>query len=141
MCQADAGGGEAVKELLERFCELAPKEWNPRSLLDSPHSLVWIDALDPIEDESDAVPFLLDSDRASAEAIIFLWDYLDSLLEIPVRWGEPPAMNDGSMVYSLEVTRLVDVFIEDAVGYVARTRIEALVRACVAYWESQEVKP
>lgn len=112
-------------DLLKRFVELAPKEWGVYQ--DDDH---WVNFCQILSDyaasekEDWEIGFLLTDDRASAEAIIFLWDYLgESYL---LRWFDGKGW----------VCSLAPQSAPDNRG--CPTRIEALVRACVAYWRNND---
>lgn len=144
-----------MSDLLKRFVELAPKEL---------FCVVKDDLYSGFEDKWCIVaktgeydrtfpepnPYVrsmrldLTDDRASAEAIIFLWDYLEGegwscYLESPdVLDREKDVYVFGGGKYEPipdkeKATRFVPMWAE-----CGATRIEALVRACVAYWEAKQ---
>lgn len=109
------------KELLERFVELAPTEWKVTLFEVAKPNAVFHNIRN---DADDGVLYLdLSHDRASAEAAFFLWDYLIGL-------GINPRLNPDRGFWSCWIERPLWQF------KAQNTRIEALVRACVTYWES-----
>lgn len=121
-----------MKDLLKEFVELAPKEWGAEFCESKTDGLQWV-KLSAISGstyrEQSDIRFRIDDDRASSEAIIFLWDYLN-----PADFGY--CGNRPESIWSV-VTNAESSTDPCPVSF-GSTRIEALVRACVAYWRSKK---
>lgn len=123
------------KKLLEEFVALAPKGWKVR-VFDAPleHAGGQSGDIGFMPERADLLIRIHD-DRASAEAIVFLWDYLTEMLgTIGVSNGWPEDMGG-----PYHIGWDYDPMGCNA-GCGGKTRIEALVRACVSLWKSKEQK-
>lgn len=116
-------------ELLAEFCRLAPKEWGCRIFTaDLPNCEVMDGDLGFMPEKS-ALLVRLSDDRASAEALIYLLDWLECELEdgrLWQDWGEP-----GPDRYKFQA---------ESGTWNGKTRIEAVLRACVAVLQEREGK-
>ena len=115
-----------MKELLEKFVKLAPKEWGVTMFEVAKANAVFHRVRNAADD---GVLYLdLDSDRESTESLVFLLDHLEDsgYGGALIHW---PA-GDTKYCYSAD-----DVLLSETPG---KARIEAVVRACVALWEVKE---
>lgn len=122
-------------QILKKFCRLAPKEWEARihpQGLGPLYPTPWVVLHGKPFGGGCERTIVLSSDEVSAQSITFLWDHLCEL-------KGTVSLNNGWQV-------LVDHpwwvgWDHDAMGSnggaFGRTRIEALVRACLAVWGSK----
>ena len=134
-----------MKELLEEFARLSPKEWGAGQVSDTVCFLHGVGTTD----------LDLASDRDSSDAIIFLWDWLESKGMDPLlRGGEGKricvigksaygagfTVYEGDEAYSVsgEYLGKAKEWPEDRGCFEGSTRIEALSRACIAVLKEME---
>lgn len=120
------GASVSQHGLLRRFTKLAPAEWRVKLAKgEDGERFLWLSI-----PRFGYTPIEVQSDLHSAEAIVFLWDYLCGTpgmdeCDVEIRTGD----NQGwYCAFTFDGVPGVD--------YWGATRIEAVLRACISYWES-----
>lgn len=128
-----------MNALLEKFWNLCPAEWMSvcSSFNEGNKNHFPCIRLDPPVTKVIMHPIYIrpECDMASAEAIVFLWDWLRAKeLEVTLL----QSYGDGEWICLCQHPFAQTMQHRTAAREEGKTRIEALVRACVAVWRQNE---
>lgn len=135
----------SLSTLLARFTELAPAEWEAY-LTDE--GWTGAELKYTVGEFRLTAGIALHLDRASAEALVFLWDYLEGRGYAWCAESRDPQQREKDVfVFSLgryrdgkrgEATR---VWEDVGIAECGRTLIEAIVKACLSLWTAEHESP